>query len=373
MNIVVLLLISVLLLYIVRVLEQAHAAIARAKGLPFRPLPVLLYPGALLVLALSGWWSMQEPEQPAIPGPVVSAVPAAADSLWHAPDTLTWQGLPNVEQLRYGRDLIANTSHYFGPKGVLAQITNGMNCQNCHLDAGAKPFGNNYSAVYSTYPKFRERSGTTESISKRVNDCMERSLNGRAIDSTGTAMQAIVAYIRWLGQDVEKGAKPKGSGLQELAFLERAADPKKGALTYAAKCQSCHGSEGQGVPNAEQTGYTYPPLWGEHSYNSGAGLYRLSRFAGYIHANMPLGASHDNPQLSEEEAWDLAAFVNSQPRPKKDLSKDWPNIAGKPIDHPFGPYSDGFTEQQHKYGPFGPIKKARGAQPVAKTKAIASR
>ena len=65
---------------------------------------------------------------------------------------------------------------------------------------------------------------------------------------------------------------------------------------------------------------------------------------------MPLGATHNNPQLSEEEAWDLAAFINSQPRPKKDLRKDWPNLAGKPIDHPFGPYSDGFSEEQHKYG-----------------------
>jgi thiosulfate dehydrogenase len=39
-----------------------------------------------------------------------------------------------------------------------------------------------------------------------------------------------------------------------------------------------------------------------------------------------------------------------------DLSKDWPNISKKPIDHPFGPYTDSFSEQQHKFGPFGPVK-----------------
>ena len=107
--------------------------------------------------------------------------------------------------------------------------------------------------------------------------------------------------------------------------------------------------------NTDGIGYAFPPSWGDNSYNNGAGLFRLSRFAGYVKANMPLGATYDNPQLTDEEAWDVAAFVNSLPRPEKDLNKDWPNIAGKPIDHPFGPYADAFTEKQHKYGPFKPI------------------
>jgi thiosulfate dehydrogenase len=59
--------------------------------------------------------------------------------------------------------------------------------------------------------------------------------------------------------------------------------------------------------------------------------------------------------------------VNSKPRPSKDLSKDWPNISKKPIDHPFGPYADGFTEVQHKYGPFKPIIEARKKQMAKKT------
>jgi len=92
----------------------------------------------------------------------------------------------------------------------------------------------------------------------------------------------------------------------------------------------------------------------------GAGLYRLTRFAGYVKYNMPFGtATHDNPQLTDEETWDVAAFVNSQPRPKKPFPKDWPDITKKAVDYPFGPYTDTFSEQQHKYGPFCPIKKAR--------------
>lgn len=278
--------------------------------------------------------------------------------LWFAPDI----NEAAAEEIVYGRDLIANTAIYLGPKGKVASITNGMNCQNCHLDAGTRAYGNNYSAVASTYPKFRARSGAIESIEKRINDCLERSLNGKSLPDDSKEMKAMVAYINWLGSEVKKGDKPKGSGLVELAFMDRPADPEKGKGIYEQKCRSCHGANGEGLPNPDATAYTYPPLWGNNSYNHGAGLYRLSRFAGYVKANMPLGATYNNPQLTDEEAWDLAAFVNSQPRPKKDLKSDWPDISKKPVDHPFGPFSDQFSEAQHKYGPFEPIKSAMAAQ-----------
>ncbi|MBP6686839.1 MAG: c-type cytochrome [Lacibacter sp.] len=267
----------------------------------------------------------------------------------------------------YGHQLISNTSKYLGPKGSVLQITNGMNCQNCHLDAGTKPWGNNYGAVYTTYPKFRDRSGGTETIYKRVNDCIERSLNGTALDTASKEMQAIYSYIKWLGEDLKKGDKPKGSGIVELPYLNRAADAEKGKTVYVQKCQTCHGANGEGQLNMDGLTYTYPPLWGKNSYNVGAGLFRLSRFAGYVKNNMPQGTDYHAPQLSDEEAWDVAAFVNSQPRPSKDLSSDWPDISKKPIDHPFGPYADSFTEQQHKYGPFAPIKDYRDKQKKSNT------
>jgi thiosulfate dehydrogenase len=83
--------------------------------------------------------------------------------------------------------------------------------------------------------------------------------------------------------------------------------------------------------------------------------------AGYVKDNMPFGASHGSSQLTDEQAWDVAAFVNSQPRPYKQFKKDWPNKSTKPVDHPFGPYADSFTEQQHKFGPFIPIQKFKEA------------
>lgn len=288
-----------------------------------------------------------------------------SSSVWEAPSLYLDESITGEarQAVIYGEDIIQHTARYFGPEGVLKQITNGMNCQNCHLDAGTRPWGNNYSAVWATYPKFRDRSGSIESIAKRVNDCFERSLNGQAIDTNSKEMHAIQAYIKWLGQGVAKGKKPKGSGIHELPYLERAADPQKGHDLYVSKCQSCHAENGQGVATMGGYGYQYPPLWGEHSYNSGAGLFRLSRLAGYLKDNMPYGsATHNAPAVSDEEAWDLAAFINSQPRPSKDLSRDWPDISKKPIDHPFGPYADGFSEAQHKYGPFKPIAAARKQQ-----------
>jgi thiosulfate dehydrogenase len=231
-----------------------------------------------------------------------------------------------------------------------------MNCQNCHLNAGKKNWGNNYSAVFSSYPKYRDRSGAMESIYKRVSDCFERSLNGIAPDSNSKEYQAIYAYIKWVGKNVKKGEKPVGSGIEKLPLPDRAADPVKGKVVYAAQCQSCHGGNGEGVLNLNNVSYQYPPLWGAHSYNTGAGLLRLSNFAGYVKSNMPFNqATHSNPKLTTEEAWDVAAFVNSQPRPSKNLINDWPDIAKKPFDHPFGPFADGFTETQHKFGPYKPI------------------
>lgn len=262
--------------------------------------------------------------------------------------------------IRYGRELIAHTAKYLGPHGSVAQLTNGMNCENCHLDAGRRDWGNNYFGVAPNYPKFRPRSGTIENVTKRVSDCFERSLNGHAPDSSGREMKAIIAYIQWLGHRMPKGQKPEGSGIRTLPFMDRAADPKKGQSVYAAACASCHGDYGQGKLHTDGIEYEYPPLWGPHSYNAGAGLYSLSRFAGYVYDNMPFGtATHNSPQLTEEQAWDVAAFVNSQQRPVHDISKDWPDISKKPLDYPFGPYADNFNALQHKFGPYKAIEAAR--------------
>jgi thiosulfate dehydrogenase len=271
-----------------------------------------------------------------------------ADSLWQAPDT---SAMPN-HQVRYGRKLIANTSYYLGPQGTVAAISNGMNCQNCHLNAGTKPFANNFGSVASLYPKFRARSGGLESVEKRINDCIQRSLNGQPLDSLSEEMRAMVAYILWVGKDVAKGKKAEGSGLKDIAFLNRSADTLKGKIIYEKQCRVCHQKNGKGMPLGSGRGFAFPPLWGDKSFNTAAGLFRLSNFAKYVRANMPQGATYSQPILTEEEAWDVAAYIISQPRPHKEFKNDWPKIETKPFDHPFGPYADTLSEVEHKYGPW---------------------
>lgn len=287
---------------------------------------------------------------------------------WNAPDINAIADTRLKEQVMYGKELIAHTSRYLGPIGSVMKISNGMNCQNCHLQAGTVVYGNNFGSVASLYPKLRPRSGTIENVYKRVNDCMERSLNGKAIDTLGKEMQAMAAYINFAGSNVPKGIKAAGSGLKDLAWLDRAANPEKGQAVFSTKCQSCHQANGEGVFTADKTEYIYPALWGSNSFNDGAGLYRISTIAKYIKCNMPQGTTYQSPQLTDEEAWDVAAFVISQTRPHINVPNDWPDISKKPVDHPFGPYADAFTEKQHKYGPFKPIIEEQKKREAAKQK-----
>ncbi len=283
--------------------------------------------------------------------------PDTSSIVWNVPDITKIPSTPEGELIRYGRELIIHTGIYFGPKGKISTKANGMNCQNCHLYAGTKLFGNNFSLVSSTYPKFRARMGNVETIAERINECMERSLNGCSIDTTSREIKAIISYLDWVSKDLPKMKKIIGSGIDKLPYLNRAADYLIGELVYRTKCARCHGNNGQGTLKDDSTEYFFPPLWGSKSYSIGAGIYRISIFAGFVKNNMPFGATHNFAVLSNEEAWDVAAFVNSKPHPYIDCSPDWPKLASKPVDYPFGPYADSFSEQQHKYGPFIKMNK----------------
>ncbi len=288
--------------------------------------------------------------------------------LWQAPDikALAQEGEEN-ELIRYGRELIKNTAEYLGPKGKVMQIANGLNCQNCHLEAGTAPFAINFSPLAANYPKLRARSGKVEDLHHRVNECFERSMNGSPPPAQSREIKAILAYIKWLGKDVPKGQNPEGSGFVPLKHLGRAAESSKGKPIYEAQCSRCHGNQGEGKKFTHGRSYEYPPLWGSDSYNTAAGIYRVERMAKFIKANMPYGVSHKAMTISDEQAWDLAAYINSQPHPHKVFTQDWPNILDKAPDEPFGPYADSYSEQQHKYGPFPPIveeiKKLRSVNP----------
>lgn len=194
-------------------------------------------------------------------------------------------------------------------------------------------------------------------------------MNGRRMPADGDEMKAMVSYLQYLSTGIPVGAKMEGTGVPRLKPLDRAADPVAGQKVYAAVCAACHGANGQGLRRGQVgdgEGYQFPPLWGPDSYNTGAGMYRGMLAAGFIKGNMPSGVTHTSAVLTDEQAFDVAAYINSQPRPvKANLEGDFPARHNKPVDAAFPPYTPGFTAEQHKFGPWPPIQQARqkGALP----------
>lgn len=279
------------------------------------------------------------------------------DTVWRgpAPTQIPYYSKKNGPLIYYGYELIHNTAYYLGPHGKVAQIANSLNCQNCHLDAGTRPFAYNFGKVFATYPMYRARNNKIQTLYDRINDCMTRSMNGSTLNIKSREMQAIYAYIQWLDKEVSKGTIKGGTQVKNIPFMDTAANVNSGKLVFIAKCQICHGRDGQGQLDPSGNGYTYPPLWGKQSYNDGAGMFRLTKIAAFVFNNMPYGTNYHHPDLTIEQAWNVGAFVNSQPRPHYDAKADWLDLNKKPMDYPYGPYMDHFSDSQHKYGPYKPM------------------
>ncbi|MDO9412784.1 MAG: c-type cytochrome [Pseudolabrys sp.] len=296
---------------------------------------------------------------------MVSAGNAQSGLVWLVPEVGALPRDASGMQVREGRDLITATYAHIGPNvrdTSRRYAGNNLACTNCHLQAGTKKFGLPLFGLFGAFPQYSARSGNEISIEDRVNSCMTRSMNGRAMPVDAPEMQAMVAYIKFLSSGVPSGVTLPGMGAGNMPELDRAADPVRGRPVYARACLGCHNTDGSGVRNSipsSAMGYMMPPLWGPDSFNNGAGMARLSTIANFVHFNMPHGADYLNPQLNVEEAWDVAAYVVSQARPQKaGLEHDFPNRLDKPVDAGFGPYADGFSQQQHTYGPFAPIRAA---------------
>jgi len=83
---------------------------------------------------------------------------------------------------------------------------------------------------------------------------------------------------------------------------------------------------------------------------------RVITAAQFIKANMPFGTTYDYPVLTDEEAYDVAGYINQQIRPNKiNRDSDFPNLKKKPVSTPHPPYADLFSLEQHQLGPFLPI------------------
>lgn len=194
-------------------------------------------------------------------------------------------------------------------------VGNQLNCTSCHLDGGIRPNAMPLVGVYARFPQYRGRSGLVELMEDRITDCFLRSMNGRAPERGGRDMRDMIAWFGWISRNVPVGAAVPGQGMP--AVPPHVPDTANGQRIFARECARCHGSNGEGTAIA-------PPVWGENSYNIGAGMARIRTLAAFLRHNMP----YDRPgSLTDQQAYDLAAFINGQPRP------DFP---GKELDWPFG-------------------------------------
>lgn len=212
---------------------------------------------------------------------------------------------PFGDMVRYGRDLFINTDQLRGK-----YVGNGMRCVNCHLDAGRKAGSAPLWAAYVVYPAYRKKNDKVNTLEERIQGCFQFSMNGTPPPSGSKELTALITYHYWLATGAPVGKELAGRGFPKLAKAAQAPDTARGKQVYEANCAICHGANGQGQQVDGK--YVFPPLWGNDSYNWGAGMHRIDTAAEFIKANMPLAQGNT---LSDQDAWDVAKYINSHPRP----------------------------------------------------------
>jgi len=124
---------------------------------------------------------------------------------------------------------------------------------------------------------------------------------------------AIAAYLSWLSRIAAMGKNPSWKGQDTIAAAALVPidqlDTAKGEAIYMDRCATCHGQDGQGVQIGDKIA---GPLWGDRSWNDGAGAARVYTLAGMIRYSMPY---LDPGNITDADAQHVAAFIDSKPRP----------------------------------------------------------
>lgn len=209
------------------------------------------------------------------------------------------------EMVRLGEQLVNNTNTHPLTKRF---VGNSLSCTSCHLDAGRHPRAASFIGVAAAYPAFSPREAKVITLEDRILNCFIRSQNGTRPPNGSKASVAIATYITWLstGTPIKMNdARPLGPNyLKPLAPPDQSASVVRGKALYVERCAICHGDAGEGSEEG-------PPVWGEDSFNDGAGLSKVPKMASWLKVAMPL----DDADLSDQEAFDIAAYVNAQKRP----------------------------------------------------------
>ena len=191
-------------------------------------------------------------------------------------------------------------------------VGNRLRCSSCHLDAGRRADSAPLWAAYVLYPAYRSKDHRVDTFQERLQGCFRFSMNGKAPPLGSPILTALETYAYWLARGAPTGVRLAGQGYPKLARPPRPPDYTRGAAAYATHCALCHGADGAGQTSG--TGEpVFPALWGNGSFNWGAGMESFDRAAGFIEANMPLALGGT---LSVQQAWDVALYVDGHERPQ---------------------------------------------------------
>lgn len=266
---------------------------------------------ALSISVLAGWAGLSlAAESPRIP---VNFPQPEAGQYVHVPPTLADLDEANIHPelkrvIRRGHDLFVNTQQLRGEN-----VFNDMNCSSCHLGDGAQPFSAPVWPAAVVLPNFRSKNQQVNSLEERIAGCFSFSMNGKPPEYGSDNLLALAAYHQWLAKGVpiyQAGNSLYGRG---YPIVQPDTEPsyERGQALYEANCSICHAEDGGGSMVGDNV--QFPAVWGDTSYNWGAGISRINTLAGFIHNNMPLGQPRS---MSVQDSWDLADYINSQERPQ---------------------------------------------------------
>jgi cytochrome c len=191
-----------------------------------------------------------------------------------------------------------------------------LHCASCHLSAGGNSDAAWWVDLKSEYP-------TKPDLQSRINHCFTNSLNGVALCTpasktskgncdTNLDMEGFLTYMQWLDEQAKSMHLCNTVAHGYPPISTSTGDPVAGHQVFIQKCAVCHQLDGQG--RYESNTYFRPALWGPHSFNQAAGMFSDPAFlAAFARWNMPLMAGGE---LTDQEAWNVEAFIHTKPRPK---------------------------------------------------------
>jgi len=209
--------------------------------------------------------------------------------------------------VKQGQQIFENPAIY-----AKAYVGNQLRCASCHLDQGRKAGAAPMWGAYLAYPAYRAKNGHVNTFAERLQGCFRYSMNGKAPPLGDPVLVALETYSYWMAHGAPLDSKIEGRGFPKMQKAKLKPDYARGSNVYTANCALCHGANGAGQRGADGS-VAFPALWGDASYNWGAGMDSVKNAAEFIKANMPLGKGGT---LSDQDAWDVALYIDSQDRPQ---------------------------------------------------------